>query len=96
MNKYQKILNRATQQKLDNDRLKVKKKYAKKWLEGGTPVTHPIHIAYEKEFNNIDSYLGIRKTLKSKHKNINDLKKLNRRLSKSNKKLYDEVFKENI
>lgn len=92
MNAYQKVLNKATNQKMDNEYLKVKKKYSKKWLEGGTPVTHPIFIAYEKDLNKIGSYNSLRKILKSEYKNLNELKKLNKKLSKNNKKRSDELF----
>lgn len=51
MNKYQKNLNRASNQAYINHCLTAKLKYKNKWLINSTPMNHPIFIAYETEFS---------------------------------------------
>lgn len=95
MNKYQKLLNSVTKQADANYRMSIKLKYKDKWLEDGTPINHPIYIAYENEFCKF-SYNVIRKNLKRSYRDINALKSIRCKIIEDNKYKYFILFNEDI
>lgn len=95
MNKYQRLLNRASKEAETNHKITIKLKHREKWLKGGTPINHPIHIAFEKEFDN-PNYRQIRKTLRNELKNTEDFKEFIRRMNKEIKEKYFLLFNEDM
>lgn len=95
MNKYQKILNAVTKEAEAYYKMSVKLKYRDKWLEGGTPMNHPIYISYDKEFHKF-SYSNIRTYLKLYYKNITELRNIRDKVNLINKDLYLTLFNEDI
>ena len=95
MNKYQKILNRASNEAFINHCLTVKLKYKDKWLKDGTPMEHPIYIAYDTEFS-MTNFRRIRIDIRKNYKTIEELKNLKRVLAEDNAIKYFSLFNENI
>ncbi|WP_042274447.1 hypothetical protein [Faecalimicrobium dakarense] len=95
MNKYQKVLNSATKEVESYYKMSIKLKYKDKWLKGGTPINHPIHISYDEEFNKY-SYTTIRSYLKLSYRDINKLKSIRDIIATNNKEIYYILFNEDI
>jgi hypothetical protein len=95
LNKYRKILNRASNQAFANHCLTVKLKYKDKWLKNGTPMEHPIYIAYGTEFSMTD-FRRIRIDIRKNYKTIEELKNLIRVLAEDNALKYFSLFNEEI
>lgn len=95
LNKYQRILNKASEQALANHRMTIKLKYKDKWLPDGTPMNNPVHIAFEAEFSK-PSYRQIRKTIKNNYRNLDDLNTYIRRTIEDNATKYYMLFNEDI
>ncbi len=95
MNKYRRILNRASNQAFINHRLTVKLKYEDKWLKNGTPIEHPIYIAYETEFT-MKNFRRIRIDIRKKYKTIEELNNFKRVLADDNAIKYFSLFNEDI
>jgi hypothetical protein len=95
LNKYQRILNKASNQALANHRITIKLKYKDKWLTNCTPMNHPIYIAYEAEFTK-PSYRQIRITIKNNYRNIDELSIYIRKMIEDNAVKYYMLFNEDI
>lgn len=95
MNFYERLVNKVSNQEESNKCMVVKLKYEDKWLQGGTPCDHPIYIAYEEEFNSF-SYNKIRKEVRKKYKNLDELKNRISELMKDNAEKYFKLFNEDI
>ena len=95
MNKYRRVLNSASNQAFINHCLTVKLKYEDKWLINGTPIEHPIYIAYETEFT-MTNFRRIRIDIRKKYKTIEELKNFKRALADDNAIKYFSLFNEDI
>ena len=95
MNKYQKLLNRTSNQALINHYLTIKLKYKDKWLVNGTPMNHPIYIAYEAEFSK-PNYRQIRRDIRKKYRNLAGLNNYKRKMLEDNAIKYYKLFNEDI
>lgn len=95
MNKYQKILNRASNQAFINHCLNVKLKYKDKWLKGGTPMEHPIYIAFDTEFS-MTNFRRLRIDIRKNYMTMEELKNLKRILTEDNELKYFTLFNEDI
>ena len=78
-----------------NHCLTVKLKYKDKWLKYGTPMDHPIHIAYEAEFSKT-SFRQIRINMRKNYRTLEELKDLKQNLIEDNSKKYYSIFIEDI
>ncbi len=95
MNKYQKKVNRVSNQAFVNHCLTVKLKYEDKWLKNGTPMEHPIYIAYDTEFS-MTNFRRIRIYMRKNYKTIEELKNLKRVLAEDNAIKHFSLFNEDI
>lgn len=95
MNKYQRSLNKASKQTLINHKLAIKLKYKDKWLTNGTPMNHPIYIAFEAEFEE-PNHRQIRKYIKGNYKTLIELKIYIQRMAQDNAVKYFILFNEDI
>ena len=95
MNKYQKILIRASKQALINHYLTIKLKYKDKWLKNGTPIDHPIYLAFEAEFSKTN-YRQIRIDMKRNYRTLEELKNFKRIMVEDNALKYFTLYNEDI
>lgn len=89
------MLNRASKKALINHCLTIKLKYKDKWLVNGTPMNHPIYIAYEAEFSK-PNYRQIRKDIRKNYVNLADLNNYKRKMAEDNAIKYFKLFNEDI
>lgn len=73
----------------------TKLKYKDKWLKNGTPIDHPIHIAFETEFYKTN-FRRIRIDIRKKYKTLEELKHLKRIMAEDNAIKYFTLFNEDI
>jgi hypothetical protein len=85
----------ASNQALINHCLTVKLKYKDKWLKNGTPMEHPIYIAYDHEFS-LTNFRRIRIDIRKNNKTIEELKNFKKEMAEDNAIKYFSLFHEDI
>lgn len=85
MNKYQKHISKLSYHLMISKIIVVKRKYRDKWLIGGTPINHPLHLSFMDEFMINSSYYNARKEVRKHKYSIDDIIKVKAKLKHQNR-----------